>query len=201
VSIWRKAGAERIDPERFGARGDAACKGFGLRRTLCVAVVFEHDEQRQTPLRGDIQRLVQSSLSERPIADEYHDDVARGAKLVCERKAGGDRCDAALNAVAEHAVRANVLAAAAPAADAGLFPHDLGEQAIDVVGAREVMAVAPVIAENLIAVNEVPCDGEAGQFLADARMDRSKQLPCCKQVEKPLLEPANQQGARIEIVQ
>ena len=95
----------------------------------------------------------------------------------CARaRPGGNRNDTALHPVAEDPVCADVLAAAAAPANARGTAHDLRHQAIHVAGARQVMTMAAMIAEDQVAVLQVPGDGNPGKLLADTGMHRAEKF-------------------------
>ena len=61
---------------------DVAGQRLRLRGALSVEVVLEHDQQRQLPLRGDIERLVDRPLAQRAVADEHDGDPLGVAQLM-----------------------------------------------------------------------------------------------------------------------
>jgi hypothetical protein len=61
-----------------------------------------------------------------------------------------------------------MLASAAPAAYTHLLAHDLGNEALHIVGPSKVVPMATMIAEQQISRTERCGDGDAGPFLADA---------------------------------
>jgi hypothetical protein len=77
--------------------------------------------------------------------------------------------------------------AAAAAAHAVGAAHDLADQSVDVAGARQVVAVAAVVAEDEVAGDQRVGDGDAGPLLADAGVHRAEELPLREQLEQPLL--------------
>ncbi len=103
-------------------------------------------------------------------------------QLMSQRHPGRDRHDSPLNAVAEDAPGAEVLAAAASAADARLLAHDLGDQALDVPGVRQEVAVAAVAGEDDISIHHRFSDRDPRPFLADAGVDRAEKFPLREEV-------------------
>src|SRR5262249_48382046 len=109
-------------------------------------------------------------LAQGAVPDENNGNVAGAEHALCQGEAGADGDDAALDAVAEEASGAEMLTAAAAAADAGTLTHDLGDQAFHVIRAGKEMTVVPMIAEDEVAVAQPPGDRDARPFLADAGM-------------------------------
>ena len=73
-------------------------------------------------------------------------------------------------------MRADMLAAAASAADAGDAAHHLGHQAVGIAGARQIMPMAAMVAHHQVAVDELAGNGHAGELLADAGMHRAEEF-------------------------
>src|SRR6185312_7590162 len=123
-------GARRLDAEGGGTGIDIPGQGLRLRGALSVEVILEHDQERELPLGGDVERLVDGPLAERTIAEEDDGDPAAAANLMSECHPGRYRDDTPLDAVAEDAPRANVLAAAASTAGSRLLAHHLCDQTL-----------------------------------------------------------------------
>ena len=145
------AGSPRIGPESTSAcrmpnaAARAAMPPAMLRRGrggLGDAVVLHHDQQRQPPQRGHVQRLVDRALAPGAVADVDAGDRAGCGPLQVQRDAGGDRHALALHAGGQEAAAVEVLAAADAAADRARPAHDLGEQPCGSPNLGEVVAVA-----------------------------------------------------------
>ena len=186
---------ENRDVEGFRAAANIARQDFRTRRALRVAVVLAHHQQGQAPLCGQVQRFVNHAFAQGPIADEGCDDIAGAGQPGGEREAGRHRHHPSLNAVAEKARGAEVLAAAASAADPGRAPHHFRHQTVDVSGSRQVVSVTAVVADHPVAGTQMIRDRDTGELLADAGVNGSEQLAFGEQLQEPLFEGANQKRA------
>src|SRR6185436_6367044 len=92
------------------------------------------------------------SLTQRPVADEDRRDRAAALLTLGERHPGGHRHRAAEDAVRVEVAGEEVLAPALAAADAADATHHLAEQAVDVVGEGEIVAVAAVVRDHDVAL-------------------------------------------------
>ena len=133
-----------------------------------VEIVLEYDQQGKAPDGSQIERFIQDAFTQRAVTHEDTRDIAAAAQLFGKRYAGRDRNDAALNPVAEDIGMADVLAAAAPAADAPLAAHDLGEESGIIFGAGEIVPVAAVVAEDGVLGTKMLGEGDARPFLSYA---------------------------------
>ena len=79
------------------------------------------------------------------------DDPARRGDLLREGEPGGDRHDAALNAVTEELRCAEVLAAAKPGTRARIFAEHLRHEPVDVVRPGQIVAMTAVIRHDHVA--------------------------------------------------
>src|SRR5262249_30840566 len=154
-----------------------------------VAVVLEEDEERQTPLGRDVERLVDDALAERAVTDANRDDAVLARQFLREREACAHRNDAALHAVAEEPSSAQVLAAADARAHARARPHDLRDQALDVIRPGDEVAMAAMVREDDVALVIEALRKEHGrQLLPDAGMRRAGDLALREQGQQPLLD-------------
>ena len=87
-----------------------------------------------------------------------------------------------------------MLAAAAAGADAGGLAHDFREQAFHVAVPREVMPVAAVIAENPVAILEMFRNGQRGELLPDAGVDRAMQPALGEEGQQLFLKMPDEDG-------
>src|SRR5689334_2421238 len=162
------------------------------RRALCPAVVFADHQQWQAPQGSHVEGLVDDPLAQGAVADEHHAYRVAAGQLVGKGNPRGRRHDAALNAVRLEARRTDVLAAAHTAADTGLLAHDFGQQTQRVARLREVVAVASVVAENVIAVGEVFHHRHRVGLLPDAGVGGSVECALLEQLEQSLLKPPDE---------
>ena len=166
---------------------------------LCAYRLFSSTtNKRQLPLRGDVQGLVDDPFAQGAVANEHHGDAAGSCQLLGQREACRHGHDSSLDAVAEKALPAQVLAASATAANARPLAHNLGDQPIDIVGSCQEMSVTAVIAEHEIRRLQVLGDGNARPLLANARMDGPEQLALREQMEQALLDGADQNRLGVE---
>ncbi len=81
-----------------------------------------------------------------------------------------------------------MLAAADPAADRALAAHDLRQQAGGVVEPGQVVAVAPVVAEDVVAGAQQARHRHGHDLLAQARVGRAVELALREQVQQGAFE-------------
>ena len=174
--------------ERRESRRDVSGEVEAARSALRPAVVFEHEQQRQLPQGGQVERLVHDPLAQRAVAEEDDAQAVGSPELLCQCDAGGRRHDPALDSVGLEARCADVLAATDPRAESRGLAHDLREQAEGIAGPGEEVPVASVVGEEVVPVAEVLHQAHAVGFLADAGMGRS--------VEEPLFEQCEQRTPR-----
>src|ERR1700693_565464 len=82
-----------------------------------------------------------------------------------------------------------MLAASDPPTHAGLLAHDLGQQSEGIASAREVVPVATMVAENVIAFAEVLHDSYRVSLLAYVCVSCPAEQPFLEQAEHCFLEP------------
>jgi hypothetical protein len=104
-----------------------------------------------------------------------------------------------LNAIAQDASRAEMLAAATARADAGLSAHDLRDQAVNVPRPGQKMAVAAVVGEDDVTFNQGLGDGDPRSFLANAGMHGAEKLPLGEEAQESFFNAADEQRAGIKV--
>ena len=91
---------------------------------------------------------------------------------------GQTRChghDAALNTIRVEAPVMQVLASADATAHARRLPHDLRDQAIDLIAVRQEMSVATMVREHRVAIAQERHDRGPGELLANAGVHCAEQ--------------------------
>ena len=188
-----------VDPERLGAGEHVPRDADRGRRRLGDRVVLEHDQQAHAPERGQVHRLVERALAERPVADEDDRDPVLAAELLRERDPERDRHQLALDARADEPGRMQVLAAAASAADAARAAHQLGEERGEVAAGSEEVAVAAVGAEDGVSRAEPAEEPDRDRLLADRGVRRPREQPLGVELEELLLGAADDQHPPVEL--
>jgi hypothetical protein len=84
-----------------------------------------------------------------------------------------------------------MLAASATAAHSACLTHDFSQETLYVIGQRKKMTVTAMIAVDEITWTQSAADGDSGEFLSYASVDRSNKLSFSKQVQQLLLHRAN----------
>ena len=141
----------RLHGERLAGRGVRVL--LLDARDDVVAVVLHHEDDRQLPQRGDVERLVERALLRGAVAEEREHDLALAADL---RGVGGaGRVRDALRDDARGAEEAaldvgQVHRAAVALAEPGLAAVDLGHHRLRVGAEHERVAVAAVGREHLV---------------------------------------------------
>ena len=137
--------------ERFAGRGVRVLL-LDLRVRL-VVVVLHHEDDRQLPERGDVERLVERALLRRAVAEEREHDLPLPADLGRPGDAGGMRDALADDSRGPEEAALDVREVHRPAialADPGLAPVDLRHQRLHVGAERDRVAVAAVGRRELV---------------------------------------------------
>ena len=120
---------------------------------LAIVIVLAHVDDRQRPDRRHVEALEHGALVERAVAEERDRDPILVLRLGAERRAGCERHAAADDAVGAEVAGPrihHVHGAAAPHAVAALLAEDFRNQPHRVGAAREAMAVAAMMAGDVI---------------------------------------------------
>ena len=164
------------------------------RRRLGVAVVLRHEDRRQVPDRGQVQRLQRGALVGRAVAEERDRNAAIALELRRQGAATDQRRAASDDAVrAEHAlgqvgdVHRPTLAAARP----GGLAEDLGHHALDVDALGDAVAVPAVGGGDRVAVVEVGAHAGGRGLLAGVEVDEPGDVAGGELLVHPLLELAD----------
>ena len=176
-----------LDAERPGTGRDITGDLKVRWGALCVVVVFDHEQHRCRPEACQVHGFVDDPFAERAIAQK-HGRHASGAELFFGvGHTDRVRDDSPLNAVGMEVPPAEMLAAADSAADTALLSHQFRDQAGDIAGIGDVMAVAAMVREDDILRSEMGDDADGIRLLPDTGMGCSEQLPLGEEFEDPLL--------------
>jgi len=190
----------RLDSKSPKARRDGTRHRQFERRGLSNLVVFENVKHRELPQAGEIQAFVERALTKRTIADKSQDDIAGFLGFFGQGHARRDGGEATLDAVGVKIAPLNVLAAAAPANQAGGLAHQFGGEAIGVAAIGKEMPMTAMIApDDVIRVSNRKYPGCIG-FLTDIGMGGAKQLAGGKLGQRALLEAADGEHGFVELV-
>ena len=170
------------------------------RGGLGVAVVLEHEEDRQLVDRREVHRLERRALVEGAIAEECDGDTAGLALLGGQRGAARERRSAADNAVgAQHALAdvGDVHRAALAFAQAALAPEDLLHHAVDIAALADAVAMPAVGAGDVVGSVELHADADGRCLLAGVEMDEARYLARGELLVHPLFEFADGAHPRV----
>ena len=140
-----------FDPERRCACDNIASQGQVLGRALGIEIIFQDHTQGDLPFGSNIQGLVQYSFPQRPITNAYDCNMRHAGAFLGKRQASSHRGNAPLDAIAEKPLGADMLTTSPPTTHASLLPHELCNEALNIVGPGEVVPMAAVVAEQEIA--------------------------------------------------
>ena len=189
------------------AIGGSAGRDFGVvgdgveRRRRRVEVVFadEHHGRLQEP--RDVQRLMETAMARRAIAEEGDADIPGAAVLGADRHPQRMRRPRGDHAVgAEQADRAviEMHRAAPPADDAAALAVELGHQRLGVHSLGEGMAVAAMGGGDPVGGREMGADAGRHRFLADIEMQEARRFAGAAGDLCGLLEAAEQHHLLVE---
>ena len=153
---------------------------------------------RRIPV-GHVEAGLRTHNLERPFPEEDRRHCPRPTPRLGERHPGRNRHDASEHAVRVEVAVAEVLAPALAAAGARRLPHHLAQQAHEISGEGDVVAVAAVIREDDVARGlEVRDHAHGVGLLADARMGGADELARGEEVEQRLLQATDAVHALVE---
>ena len=204
-NLFEEIGRGVIDAPGPQAEGGTACLDVaaevlvrlgGLRN----AVVFNNNQKRRRPDRGEVHGFVQQALAEGAVADHRGDDAAAAAQFARQRQADADAGHAALHAIRMKMSPDQMLAAAAAAASAGFASHDLGDETDEFAGIGKEMAVVTVIGEcSIVRMGQRPDHRHGADFLAQAGMRGAGYQAARKLVEHQEFAGADQMAIGVEV--
>ena len=158
-------------------------------------VVGDHEDHRQLPQRGEVERLAEGALVGRAVAEHAQGDLVGALVVAGERHPGGQRQVAADDAVAAHEAVLeveHVHRPAAPVRDAVLAAEQLGHHAVGVRAARERVAVGAVGGDQVVLVAQRPHGADDRRLLADREVQEAADLGLGVHLARALLEAADE---------
>ena len=176
-------------------------RGAIERRAHAVAIVLDHEDDRQVPEPAHVERLVEGALVDGPVAEEADHDLVGLAQADGVAHARGERQVAADDAVpAEVAARhvVEVHAAALAAADAGGAAPQLRHQRPRVGPAGERVAVVAVGAEEVVVGPQQAHGPDRDGLLADVEMEEAADLALHVDLRAALLETPDEEHAPVQ---
>ena len=185
-------------PVRLGGQVNVLAAGVGQLHVgaHAVQVVFQEEDHRQPPERGEIERLVELALVDCAVAEEAHRDPPVAAVLAGKGETRRDGQLAADDGVAAHEIRLRVekvhRAALSPAAARGLAVQ-LGHNHVRVHALGQRVTVVAVVAHHVVRLIERGHGAGGDGLLADVQVQESPYLALCVQSSARLLESANKQ--------
>jgi hypothetical protein len=181
------------DVEGGGSARDRAGHVSADRGRLGYFIVLDDDQQRHPPQLGHVQRLVDSSLPPGPVADVGQGEIPGAGALEVQRDPHGQGQALALYARRQVVATVDVLAPAHPAAHRPFATHDLGQQALGIAEARQVVAVATMIAEDEVGLVKQRLEDDRNVLLAQAGVGRAVERTLLEEFEQLQLEVADEQ--------
>ena len=183
--------------EALAALVQVGLRGVALERGAhAELVVGDHEDHRQLPQRGDVERLPERALVGGAVTEHADRDLLGPAVVARQRDPRGDRQVAADDPVAAHeaplAVE-HVHRAPAPAGDAGLAPEQLGHHALGIGPARQRVAMRTVGRDQEVLVAHRPHGADDRRLLADRQVQEAADLGLRVHLARALLEAADQQ--------
>ena len=146
---------------------------------LGIAVVLTHEQHRQFPQRGKIQRLVERAGAGRAIAKKRHADIPPALRLGRPGSPGSQRqvsChDAGCTQDPVGGVH-QMHRAAATAAQAVLATENLGQGRLQIAALGQYMPMAAVTGEQDVLVREVRTHAHGHRFLAGGQVRKTRYL-------------------------
>ncbi len=134
-------------------------------------VVLADEDDRQLPGCGEVHRLVRGALVRAPVAEEDDGDLVRSAQLRRESGSDADRKRRAHDPVATEDVErevGDVHRAAEAAAVAGSPAEQLRHHRVQVAALGDHVAVASVMADDVVVRPQHRADAHRHRLLADA---------------------------------
>ncbi len=160
------------------------------RRIFHIEIVLAHEDHRQLPHRGEIERLVEGADVGGAVAEEAHRHVLLTLVLRAPRGAAGDRQMRADDGVGAHDAvidRGQVHRAALAAHQAIVALHQFAQNLLDRHAASERVGVAAIGAERQVA--RLHRGGKAGgdRLLAERKVARALDQVLQEKIERALL--------------
>jgi hypothetical protein len=163
----------------------------GARRELGEAVVLAHEDHRERPQRGEVDRLDEDASLRRAVAEEDNRDRLLSAEPARERAPERERDVAADDAgrAEEPVVDVDeVHRAPEAAAETAVATHELGHDALERRALRDRVPVRAMVAVDRVVVRELAADADRDRLLADAQVHEAVHLARARELPDPLLE-------------
>jgi len=112
-------------PEGGAARFERTSHRVRCRRSLCDAVVLEHEQNRHVPNGGQVHAFVQQTFAGGPVTDDRRHDPGAAAQFTRQRLTHAYRRHTRLYAIAVEMPVRQMLAAAHAAAGTAFPAHNL----------------------------------------------------------------------------
>ena len=184
------------DAEAVAAAVQVGLRGVALERGAHPElVVGDHEDDRQLPQRGEVERLAERPLVGRAVAEHAHGDLVEPLVVGRERHPGGQRQVAADDPVAAHEALLeveHVHRAAAPVRDAVLAAEQLGHHAVGVGAAGQRVAVRAVRRDQVVLVAHRAHRADDRRLLADREVQEAADLGLRVHLAGALLEAPDQ---------
>ncbi len=189
------------DAEGLAAVIDVLGRGRArLRGAHGVLVVLDHEDHRQAPERGHVERLIDLALVGGTIPEIGEGDAAVVLVLVGKGEAGADRhlgTDDAVTAVEMLLFREHVHRAALALGIAALAPRELGHHALWVHAAGQHMAVIAVGGDPLVAFLGGGLEPDDDGLLSDIEMAEPADQTHAVKLACLFLESADEQHVSV----
>ena len=195
---------DAIEVVSRGAVGRRVFDGghLGDRRVFHIKIILAHEDDRQLPDHGEVQRLMESADIGGAVAEEAHRHVVLPLVLRAQRRPAGDRQMRADDGVGAHYAMLDrgqmhraALAAHQPVVALHQFPQDL----LDGDAACERMRVPAIGAETEVAGPHRRGEACRDRFLAEREMARALDQILQKQLVGLLLRLANDELRTIHL--
>ena len=188
----RRPGTPKPSPRRCRS----VDRGVALdRRAHAELVVGDHEDDRQLPEGGEVERLAERALVGGAVAEHADRDLVEPLVVGRQRHAGGQRQVAADDPVAAHEAVLeveHVHRAAAAVRDALLAAEQLGHHAVGIRAAGERVAVRAVGRDQVVLVAHRPAGADDRRLLADRQVQEAADLGLRVHLARALLEAADE---------
>ena len=183
-------------PKPSPRRCRSVCGGVALERGAhAELVVGDHEDHRQPPQRGEVERLAERALVGGAVAEDADRDLVAAEVVGGEPHAGGERQVAADDPVAAHEAPLeveHVHRAAAAVRHAVLAPEQLRHHAVGIGAARERVPVRAVGRDQVVVVAHRAHGADDRRLLADRQVQEAADLGLGVHLARALLEVADE---------
>ena len=181
--------------EALAAAVQVGHRGVALDRgPHAELVVGDHEDDRQLPEGGEVERLAERALVGGAVAEHAQRDLVEALVVGGERHAGGERQVAADDPVAAHEAVLeveHVHRAAAAVRDAVLAAEQLGHHAVGIGPAGQRVAVRAVGRDQVVLVAQRAAGADDRRLLADRQVQEAADLGLRVHLPRALLEAAD----------